>query len=101
NIASLHTAFRQNDQLLMVMEYVEGQSLPQILRVNRPAIPVCINYATQTLAAVGYAHGMGVVHRDIKPSNIMVNTHGIVKLLDFGIASAAEDNKLTRTGMVM
>lgn len=102
NIAALHTAFRLNNQLLMVMEFVEGQALPDLARLGPRPFPTYVEYARQTLAAVAYAHGMGVVHRDIKPSNIMVNTYGVVKLLDFGLASIkAEDKKLTRTGMVM
>ncbi|HZU25187.1 MAG TPA: serine/threonine-protein kinase [Bryobacteraceae bacterium] len=101
NIAALHTAFRMNNQLLMVMEFVEGAALPEVLRRGRLPMADCIDYATQTLSAVAYAHGMGVVHRDIKPSNMMITPQGVVKLLDFGIASVAAEKKLTRTGMVM
>jgi serine/threonine protein kinase len=101
NIASLHTAFRLENQLLMVMEFVEGQALPNVLGRGRLPLNVSCNYGIQILSAVAYAHGMGVVHRDIKPSNIMVTAQGVVKLLDFGIASVAAEKKLTRTGMVM
>ena len=101
NIASLHTAVRLNNQLLMLMEYVEGRSLSSIMRATRVPTNVAADYARQTLAAVAFAHGRGVVHRDIKPSNVMVSTQGTVKLLDFGIATMAASKKLTRTGVVI
>lgn len=101
NIASLHTAVRLNNQLLMLMEFVEGHSMADLMRAGRVPQAVCVDYAIQTLAAVSYAHAKGIVHRDIKPSNIVINTHGTVKLLDFGIATMAASKKLTRTGMVV
>jgi eukaryotic-like serine/threonine-protein kinase len=60
-----------------------------------------IEYTLQVLPALSYAHGRGVVHRDIKPANIMVTAHGVVKVMDFGIAKSRVENQLTQPGMTM
>ncbi|MCS7314247.1 MAG: protein kinase [Bryobacterales bacterium] len=101
NIASLRTAFRSGSQLVMVMEFIEGVSLDQRLREGPIPIGEAIRYFCQALDALDYAHSRGVIHRDIKPANIMVTRAGVVKLMDFGIAKAAGDRQLTRTGTTM
>ena len=101
NIAQLHTAFQADNQLVMMMEFVEGTTLEQ--RAKQGPIPPndTLNYMQQVLAALSYAHGRGVVHRDIKPANIMVTSHGVVKLMDFGIAKSHTEMDLTRPGTTM
>ncbi|HET6218786.1 MAG TPA: serine/threonine-protein kinase, partial [Acidobacteriaceae bacterium] len=101
NIAQLHTAFQVDNQLVMMMEFVEGFTLEQ--RAKQGPIPQSdiINYMQQVLGALSYAHGRGVVHRDIKPANIMVTSHGVVKLMDFGIAKSRVEQDLTRPGTTM
>src|SRR5208283_953569 len=98
NIASLHTAQRVDNQLLMIMEFVEGSTLDSIMRAGRIPLRDCVNYVSQVLAALSYAHAHGVVHRDIKPPNMMLTPEGVVKLMDFGIAKISVDHKLTQTG---
>lgn len=98
NIASLHTAQRVDNQLLMIMEYVEGSTLDTIMRAGRIPLRDCVNYVSQVLSALSYAHAHGVVHRDIKPPNMMLTPQGVVKLMDFGIAKISVDHKLTQTG---
>src|SRR5262245_13247579 len=99
NIAKLHTAFRDSNRLLMVMEYVEGLSIEKLLAHGPLLTHDAVHYAAQVLSALGYAHARGVVHRDIKPANLMRTPSGAIKLLDFGIAHLQKaDNKLTKTG---
>jgi len=101
NIAQLHTAFQVDNQLVMMMEFVEGPTLEQIAKQGPTPQSDVINYMQQVLAALSYAHGRGVVHRDIKPANIMVTSQGIVKLMDFGIAKSRTEQDLTRPGTTM
>jgi eukaryotic-like serine/threonine-protein kinase len=100
NIAALHTAFRHENQLVMIMEYVDGQDLRRCLQ-NGITLGQAVAYTQQVLAALDYAHSQNVIHRDIKPSNIMLTSDGRVKLLDFGIALATPDARLTMTGSVV
>jgi eukaryotic-like serine/threonine-protein kinase len=98
NIAALHTAVRQENQLLMLMEFVEGITLDQKLKDGPLPAAEAVDYIMQVLAALEYAHARGVVHRDIKPANMMLTSGGVVKLMDFGIARSSADHKLTQTG---
>src|SRR5438270_4910994 len=86
NIGALRTALTIDNQLVMVMEYVEGQSMSSVL--DRGPLPVAdaLNYLDQVLGALSYAHQHKVIHRDIKPANMMLTPQGTIKLMDFGIA---------------
>ncbi len=101
NIAQLRTAFQFENQLVMIMEYVEGVTLEKLAGEGALTIDRDLDYATQVLSALSYAHSRGVIHRDIKPANIMITTHGQVKLMDFGIAKNADEMQLTRPGMTI
>jgi serine/threonine protein kinase len=105
NIAALHTALRLENQLLMIMEFVEGVSLAERLRQGPMQVFESVTYISQVLSALSYAHERGVIHRDIKPANIMVTPFRTVKLMDFGIAtttnSANMQNRLTAAGMAL
>jgi eukaryotic-like serine/threonine-protein kinase len=101
NIAALCTALTLQNQLVMVMEYVEGTTLAT--RLERGPIPPAeaMNYIDQILGALSYAHQRGVIHRDIKPANMMLTPEGVVKLMDFGIARSGTDRDLTATGTAL
>jgi serine/threonine-protein kinase len=101
NIAALRTAFTADNQLVMIMEYVEGTNLAE--RLLHGPIPAAdaVNYIVQALSALSYAHQQHVIHRDIKPSNMMLTPQGVVKLMDFGIARAGDERSLTMTGTTL
>jgi eukaryotic-like serine/threonine-protein kinase len=104
NIATLHTAFRHEQELVMIMECVEGEDLGRRLPAGL-TLEDSLRYTRQVLEALRYAHARGIVHRDIKPSNIMITPHGEVKLLDFGLALGGAlggaDPRLTTTGALV
>ena len=93
NIAGLHTALTIENQLVMIMEYVEGQPISAVLSGGPIPVPDALTYIDQILDALSYAHQSHVIHRDIKPANMMLTPGGTVKLMDFGIART--DNEPT------
>jgi len=101
NIASLYSALTLDNQLVMLMEYVDGVTL--LSRLQSGPIPPAdaINYSEQILSALGYAHKLNVIHRDVKPSNMMLSPGGAMKLMDFGIARPNNDVGMTLTGTTL
>jgi eukaryotic-like serine/threonine-protein kinase len=101
NIAKFHTAFKIDNQVVMIMECVEGLTLADQVKQAPIPLPEALNHITQVLSALAYAHENGVIHRDIKPSNVMITLHGNVKLMDFGIAKSTADPLTTRSGVTI
>ncbi len=100
NIVTLYDYIEEEGALYLIMEYVEGQPLSDLLQGGPLSLDLIQRYFTQVLEAFQYAHQEGVVHRDIKPANIMLTAGGRVKILDFGVARLLEtDHSMTRTGM--
>jgi serine/threonine protein kinase len=101
NIAAVHNAFRLKDRMVLVLEFVEGQTLENLLKHGRPELESGINYVRQTLEALDYAHQSGVIHRDVSPANLMITENGLVKLMDFGVAKSLGDLRLTDGGAMI
>ena len=102
NIAVIYNFIEQSGNHFMVMEYVEGTSLDELLKKYRslPAqfvVPVCI----QALEGLQHAHRKQIFHRDIKPSNLMLTPDGTLKLMDFGIAKVAGEQKMTQVNKIV
>ncbi len=93
---------RHSSRQFIVMEFVDGHSCAELLRDRGPMPPrSAVDVLTQACRGLDYAHRNGVVHRDVKPGNLLVNTDGVVKLADFGIAKAAEQSDITKVGSVL
>ena len=104
NIVDVYDHFKEGRSHFIVLEYIDGLSLEQLIRRER-YLPneMALYILYQSCRALKYAHDREVVHRDIKPANILLSKRGEVKLVDFGIATSAEDSEsgLTREGMTL
>ncbi|HAF15804.1 MAG TPA: hypothetical protein DCK99_19345, partial [Blastocatellia bacterium] len=90
NIVTIHEIGRADSMRFIVMEFVEGTTLRQLIARGPMKLNEVLEIITQILSALAEAHQAGIVHRDIKPENIMVRHGGLVKLLDFGLAKLTE-----------
>ena len=98
NIAILFSLLTWQGRMVMVMEFVEGKTLLEMVTAYGPMHPSTVMaLSRQALSGVGAAHQKGVIHRDLKPANLMLNGDGILKVMDFGIAKIQTDVRLTRT----
>ncbi len=98
NIVRAYDIDNEGNIHYIVMEYVDGQDLHQIVSQQGPLdFDVAADYITQVANALQHAHEMGLVHRDIKPANCLVDRHETVKLLDLGLAKLTEDDQTSLT----
>ncbi|MBC7797139.1 MAG: protein kinase [Pyrinomonadaceae bacterium] len=102
NIATLFSLFRHGQDLIMVMEFVRGESLETIIqRRGRVSPEEAIPIFCQALDGINHAHEVGIIHRDIKPSNMILTETGTLKVLDFGIARLLGSSRMTRVGNII
>jgi serine/threonine protein kinase/formylglycine-generating enzyme required for sulfatase activity len=108
NIVAAYDSDEANGAHFLVMEYVEGRDLSALVKKSGP-LPVgqAVNCILQAARGLEFAHGEGLVHRDIKPANLLLDTKGVVKILDMGLARIESGSdvpaqaELTGTGAVM
>ncbi|MDP4127168.1 MAG: Stk1 family PASTA domain-containing Ser/Thr kinase [Bacillota bacterium] len=102
NIVSIYDVGKDGDTEYIVMEYVEGRNLKEIIRDFAPlSTDQSINLARQITSAIQNAHEHHIIHRDIKPHNILVTADGVAKVTDFGIARAVSSATVTHTGDII
>jgi beta-lactam-binding protein with PASTA domain/tRNA A-37 threonylcarbamoyl transferase component Bud32 len=102
NIVAIYDWGQESGTYFIVMEYVEGRSLRDLLRAEAPLDPnQTAEIGAEIASALAFAHRSGVVHRDVKPGNVLLTRAGNVKVTDFGIARAGASDALTQTGSVM
>jgi eukaryotic-like serine/threonine-protein kinase len=99
NIVALYNAVRHGSSIGLVMEFVEGESLQRRLEAGPLPVETAVDFASQVLRALAYAHAAGVIHRDVAPANIIITPGLTAKLTDFGLARGAADLRLSTSGV--
>lgn len=102
NIIWIYQISTDDDLIYFVMNYIRGGNLTKQIK-NKGALPLddIIRWGMEICSALYYAHEFGVIHRDLKPDNIMIDNDGRVIVMDFGIARATHEMKITQTGMIV
>jgi eukaryotic-like serine/threonine-protein kinase len=100
-ICKIYELLETGTATMVVMEFVEGETLADILARRTPTLIETLRYGSEIAEGLANAHARGIVHRDVKPSNVMVTPHGHIKLLDFGIARITADAALTESGLTL
>lgn len=102
NIVEIYDVGDYKDHHYIVMEYVPGKTLKQLIRSRGPLVnEEAVDIMKQLCSAVAEAHSRGIIHRDIKPQNVIIKADGSLKILDFGIATALGSVQLTQANNVM
>ena len=102
NIVAVYDSGQEDGVSFIVMEYVNGKTLSELLRQYGTVPPMeAVRIAADIADALEFAHRNGVVHRDVKPGNVLITPEGAVKVTDFGIARAESSDTLTKTGNVL
>lgn len=102
NIVEVYDVGEEDGEYYIVMEYIEGKTLKQLLKKRESlTLTEVIDIMTQLTDGIAHAHESYIIHRDIKPQNIMIQDDGRIKITDFGIAMALNATQLTQTNSVM
>src|SRR5262249_24695202 len=90
SIITIHDIVSEGESEFMVMEFVSGKTLVDLIPKGGLTLPAALKYAVLIADALTAAHHAGIVHRDLKPANIMITESGLVKILDFGLAKMTD-----------
>ena len=101
NIVSFYNAMELEDQLVMTTELIEGSTLEALLKAGTIDTAKAVDYASQALSALVYAHANGIVHRNLSPAKMILTEQGALKLMDFGLAKMYADPSLTQAGTMI
>ena len=101
NIVSVYDFSSSKDGTYLILEYVSGNSLAEVLTGQPMALEVAMSITLEILKGLKYAHDKGVIHRDVKPDNLLLSENGLVKVSDFGLAVFEGAATLTQQGMVV
>src|SRR4051794_11312180 len=101
NLVTVFDTVADDEGVLIVMEYVAGENLAQLMARERVPPEQAISIIRQVAGALDHAHQAGVVHRDVKPANILISPDGKAKVVDLGIATASERTQITAAGTVL
>ena len=101
NVVTVYEIIEYNNLSVIVMEYVEGETLRQRLNKGPLEVTEVLDFTKQIVKGLSKAHKAGIIHRDLKPANIMVTKGGEIKILDFGLAKLREASLLTKEGTTM
>jgi serine/threonine protein kinase/predicted Zn-dependent protease len=101
NIVTVYEVGEYQSRPFFAMQHIEGQSLREYAHEHEPTIPRVLEIGIQLAEGLQAAHEKGVTHRDIKPANVLIDTHGRARILDFGLASVAGTDHLTKTGSTL
>jgi serine/threonine protein kinase len=102
NIATLYSFLRNGEDYFMVMEFVRGETLDDVIRkFGSMSVERAVPLFCQALEGIDHAHRMGIVHRDLKPANVMLTDSNSIKVMDFGIARVLGTARMTRQGNIV
>ena len=102
NIVEMYDVGEDDGQYYIVMEYVDGMTLKQVLKKRgHLSVTEVVDIMLQVTDGMAHAHDAYIIHRDIKPQNIMILSNGMIKITDFGVATALNSTQLTQTNSVM
>ena len=101
NICTIYEFGEHNGQSYMAMGLVEGKTLEKRMKESSLSFEQAVEVAKQISRGLAVAHAKGIIHRDLKPANIMIDPHGVVKIMDFGLAKREDRTQFTRSGTTL